>query len=288
MPYTRLPAEDPCFSHRGILAADVALQYPFHSEPSSAAPPYQESPPVRHPSPIPRHHVSARTISCFGVSGTPSGASIAPQPSFCIPPPHLPAWSPAPFSNSPYDHRLAMSSVSPERLDIQPVSVSRVSPVDYVQPPYTFPALRQDGLSDVPPIVHPPRPLVRTWICPRCRKPFRRPQDRKRHLLSHLPFWVGCSFGGCSWRGYRLDTFRKHWCREHRSSEVVPDESGSRLYDPGPLVDGIIGGAISIGDAESSAITWVRNVALSLDKDELFMDPWGRKGKSLKSSRKHP
>ncbi|KAH8993532.1 hypothetical protein EDB92DRAFT_417101 [Lactarius akahatsu] len=288
MSHASLPAEDSNFKPGGILTVDVDPQYPFHSEPSSTALRFQGSLPVGHPSPTPHHHVSARITSCPMASGTPFGASIAP-PSFCVTPPHIPVWSPAPFSYSPYDHRLAMSSVSPERLDIQPVSVSGVSAgkKNYVQSSYTFPTLRQGRLSDVPPIVHPSRPPLRNWLCPRCREPFRRPQDRNRHLLSHLPYWVACSYGGCSWRGYRLDAFRKHRDSEHRSTSQVPDENGSRLYDPGPLVDGIVRGSISIGDAENWAIRRIRNKALSLDNDELFMDPWGRKGKNLKSSRQH-
>ncbi len=171
---------------------------------------------------------------------------------------------------------------------IQPASVSRVSPESYVQPSYTIPALRQERISDVPPNEHPPRPPMRTWLCPRCRKPFRRPQDRKRHLQSHLPFWIGCSYDGCPWRGYRLDTFRKHWSSEHQSTSQVADESGSKLYDPGPLVEGIVRDSVSIGDAENWAVTRIREIASALGKQELLTDPWGRKGKrkDLKGSRR--
>ncbi len=169
---------------------------------------------------------------------------------------------------------------------VQPVSVSRVSPESYVQPPYTIPALPQDRISDVPLIVHPPRPSVRIWSCPLCHEPFRRPQDRNRHLPSHLPYWIGCSYDGCSWRGYRVDTFRKHWSSEHQSTSQVADESGSKLYDPGPLVEGIVRDSVSIGDAENWAVTRIREIASALSKQELLTDPWGRKGKrkNLKGS----
>ncbi|KAH9054298.1 hypothetical protein EDB87DRAFT_1689307 [Lactarius vividus] len=112
-----LPAEDSSVRPRGILTVDADLQYSFHSEPSSTAPPYQRRRPVGHPSPTPHHHVLTRITSCPRASGTPSGASIS-QPSFCVPP-HIPAWPPTPFRYSPYDLRLAMSLASPERLDIQ-------------------------------------------------------------------------------------------------------------------------------------------------------------------------
>ncbi|KAI9452210.1 hypothetical protein BJY52DRAFT_1226233 [Lactarius psammicola] len=280
MSYAPIMPEDSNFRPRGILTAD--LQYPFHHEPPSTVPPYQGNHPVGHPSLTP-HHVSERINFCPMVSDTPTGAFISP-PSFCTPPLHSPGWSPAPFSYPPYDPRLVMSSVSPARQDIQPVFASRVS---HVQPSCAIPALRQDRTSDVPLDVHPLRPPMRTWLCPCCREPFRCPQDRKRHLPLHLPLWISCSHDECSWRGYRLDAFRKHWHSEHQSTSQVPDESGSKLYDPWPLVERIAGGTVSIGDAGNLAVVWIKNIALSLDKQELLFDPWGRKGKNLKGSRKY-
>ncbi len=167
---------------------------------------------------------------------------------------------------------------------IQPVSVSRVSTAGHIQPSYTTPVLRRNRTSAAPPNAHlpSPKPFVR---CPVCNVESRRLQETKRHLLLHLPCWIVCSFDGCTWRGYRPDNFRKHLYDEHQSQSTGLDKHGYQLYDPWPLVAGIIGGSVSIGDAESWAITRIKNIALELDRQELLMDPWGRKGKNLKGSR---
>jgi len=52
---------------------------------------------------------------------------------------------------------------------------------------------------------------------------------------------------------------------------------GYQLYDPKPLVERIVKGSISIGDAEKHAITEVKEVALVLSKQEMLDDPSGRK-----------
>lgn len=272
----------PSFRPRGFFPVD-----PFHR--FFAAPPRHGNYPVAHP-PSTSQHVSAQATFRPTVSAAPSGPSVVTPASLRTLPPHHPGWSPTPLSYSPYDPRLAMSFAPPGRLDIQPVSVSRASPDGYVQPlaSYsTIPALRQDRISDVPLNVYPPpRPPVRKWLCPLCGEPYRRPQDRNRHIPSHLPYWICCSHDRCSWRGYRLDTFRKHWHSEHQSTGRMPDESGSTLYDPGPLVEGIVRGSVSVGAAENWAVTMIKKIAVTLDKQGLLTDPWGRKEKNLKGQAK--
>lgn len=131
--------------------------------------------------------------------------------------------------------------------------------------------------------MYPTRQLIRTWSCPLCCKPFRRRQDRDRHLPSHLPYWISCTYKGCSWRGYRLDAFRRHWYSEHKPTSLAPDdENGSKLYDPGPLIKKIIQNPISIGDAEFWAVSWVKEQAVALDRQDLLADLWGHKGKDMK------
>lgn len=120
--------------------------------------------------------------------------------------------------------------------------------------------------------------------CPLCLQKFSRRQDRDRHLPSHLPYWIGCSRNDCSWRGYRIDAFRKHWYCEHQST---PDEEGSKLYDPRPLTRKLVKNPTSIGDAEIQAISWVMGKAMTLCKQEFFADPWGHKRNS-KGFRQHP
>jgi hypothetical protein len=56
------------------------------------------------------------------------------------------------------------------------------------------------------------------------------------------------------------------------------DGHGYQLYDPKPLVEGVVKGSISIGDAEKRAITEVKGMALVLSRQELLDDPSGRKG----------
>ena len=84
-----------------------------------------------------------------------------------------------------------------------------------------------------------------------------------------------------------MDIFRKHWHNEHQSTNQVPDESGSKLYDPMPLVDDIVSGSISIEDAENWAVERIKKIAVILDKQALLTDPWGRKKKKLKGSRQY-
>ena len=46
--------------------------------------------------------------------------------------------------------------------------------------------------------------------CPICPASLGRLQDRKRHILSHLPHWLQCQAPDCSWRGDRWEHLRKH------------------------------------------------------------------------------
>ena len=169
---------------------------------------------------------------------------------------------------------------------IQPVSVSMASPQSYVQPSYS--ALHPDGIgvSDVPLNVYPPKQSIPS-SCPVCHKSFRRWQDRNRHLQSHLPYWIGCSFDSCSWRGYRIDIFKKHWYREHQPTSRPPDENGSKLYDPVPLVDRIVEGSVLIEDAENWAVERIKKIAVVLEKEVLLADPWGWKDKNWMDSRQY-
>jgi hypothetical protein len=120
------------------------------------------------------------------------------------------------------------------------------------------------------------KPILPCPLCPNL-KHFGRQQDRCRHLLSHLPYWISCSCSGCSWRGYRLDAFKRHWYSEHKSTNLAPDEDGSTLYNPKPLIRKIVQNPDSIGDAQIQAVSWVKEMAMVLCKQDLFADPWGHK-----------
>ncbi len=158
----------------------------------------------------------------------------------------------------------------------QPVFVSSSGPTGHVQSSHTIPVLRQNRTSAAPPNAHPPssKPLV---PCPVCGVPSRRAQERNRHLLSHLPYWIACSFDTCTWRGDRLDTFTKHLYDEHQTIRL--DEHGYWLYNPWPLVNGVVEGSISIEHAKQCAIAEVVNIASVIGKQELLGDPCGRKEK---------
>lgn len=118
---------------------------------------------------------------------------------------------------------------------------------------------------------------VRDWPCPICPSSFRRWQDQERHMLLHLPYWIYCPNPGCSWRGDRPDVFKKHWGADHPSSSQEPDKNGFTIYDPEPLIEGILEGSILIEEAQSRAVLEVRRRTQELDKLELWDNCWGRK-----------
>ncbi|KAH9059681.1 hypothetical protein EDB87DRAFT_1620901 [Lactarius vividus] len=172
----------------------------------------------------------------------------------------------------------------PKRVDIQPhpLSVSVISPEGRVQSPRTAPMRRRNETSAAPANAHPrsskPKPPVQ-WHCPvsGCGVLSVRPQERDRHLLSHLPFSIACLFGPCLWRGGRVDTFKKHLCSKHQIDE--PDGHGYWLYDPRPLVVGIVKGFISIEDATQVAIEKIEEMSLRIGRPEFLEDPSGPKRK---------
>ena len=160
---------------------------------------------------------------------------------------------------------------------IQPASVSRVNHERYIQPDAVH-THRRGRTSNHPLNMYPAKQTM--LLCPLCPKHFSRDQDRCRHLPSHLPYWIGCSCDGCSWRGYRLDAFRKHWYNEHKSANSVPDEDGSKLYNPKPLIRKIVQNPNSIRGVQTQAVSWVKNKATALCKQEFLADPWGHKRNS--------
>jgi hypothetical protein len=123
------------------------------------------------------------------------------------------------------------------------------------------------------------RARARFHPCPilDCPGSFRRPQDQKRHVLTHLPHWIHCSVPDCSWRGDRLSAFKRHWTDVHPSSSQELGEDQYKTYDPLPLVKKIVGRALSIQDAEKDALSMVRKKASELGRKELYENPWGRK-----------
>jgi hypothetical protein len=125
--------------------------------------------------------------------------------------------------------------------------------------------------------------------CPVCRTTFRRPQDRKRHMLIHLPCWLQCPLPGCAWRGDRWSNLDHHTRKYHSSlsSQIRnwKDDKNepSTIYDPWPLVEGIFKGEITSQNATQMAFNFVREKARKVDKLELWeVNFWGRKEKKAK------
>jgi hypothetical protein len=156
--------------------------------------------------------------------------------------------------------------------------------IDFMQPPCVIFSPPQDGIVPTTPI--PKKHEPRKWRCPAsgCSSSFVRIQERKRHLLSHLPLWIHCSYPSCSWKGDRLSAFRSHRNTKHPSSGQDSEKGHLILYDPFPLVKRIEEGTLSIHDARNHAMSMVKNKALELGLPGLYDNPWGRKGRRAQPS----
>ncbi|KAI9507417.1 hypothetical protein F5148DRAFT_1204911 [Russula earlei] len=161
------------------------------------------------------------------------------------------------------------------------------SSIGYIQPPCAVSTLPQGGAidSEVSPTQRS-RVSVRDCPCPvpGCKSSFFRPQEQRRHLLSHLPHWIRCPDPGCSWRGNRLGHFKRHRGRDHPSSIQDPDEDQYKIYNPQSMVEKIAKGSLLIQVAKSNAISMVIDKARKLGDLELRDNPWGRR---VRKTRKH-
>ena len=112
--------------------------------------------------------------------------------------------------------------------------------------------------------------------CPICAALLGRLQDRKRHMLSHLPHWLQCQAPGCPWRGDRWEHLRVHRLKVHPSSGQESDTRKSIIYDPLPLVKGITDNT-TFENAKTIAVSLVEVKAKELKKLELWGDLFGRR-----------
>ena len=151
----------------------------------------------------------------------------------------------------------------------------QVSSTGHVHPSFLAPILHRSKTSAASRRPPPQKPLV---PCPVsvCNVVSKRPQERDRHVLRHLPRSIVCSSDGCTWTGYRLDTFRKHLCNDHQFTTPGSRHGYYRLYDPSPLVDGIVDDSISLEDANERAI---KEINASVHTHEWLEVSSGRKGK---------
>jgi hypothetical protein len=120
-------------------------------------------------------------------------------------------------------------------------------------------------------------------MSPLCREPFLRRQERDRHELAHLPFFLHCPVAGCLWRGNRGNEFQKHWQQKdptHHSGRkqygCTPERSQIETFDPKEILDRIKNGAISLTEGQDQAILMVQVKSFELEKLDMMTHPWGR------------
>ena len=108
--------------------------------------------------------------------------------------------------------------------------------------------------------------------CPTCSADFVRPQDRERHLLSHLPSWIYCPFPLCTWTGYRVDALRRHWPHHnhHDPDNHILKREAFEIYNAPEFVDQIIAGTMTTDVAVDKALELVRAKALQLQRPSLL------------------
>ncbi|KAH9022562.1 hypothetical protein EDB85DRAFT_1995797 [Lactarius pseudohatsudake] len=163
----------------------------------------------------------------------------------------------------------------------QPVEqwTSTGSPV-YTHPQPNFPAPSSLIHSIVIPLSSTPVTRNR-WQCPICWESFPRRQERDRHELTHVPYFIHCPLPHCTWRGNRADLFKKHWqqvdhCSYHGYYGRAPERSQIETFNPSLILNQITNGSISPGEGEAQAIFLVQMKAHELQKQSMLMDPWGR------------
>ncbi|KAH8996532.1 hypothetical protein EDB86DRAFT_3243400 [Lactarius hatsudake] len=139
-------------------------------------------------------------------------------------------------------------------------------------------------------LIHVPKvPYMRLWIDdvePSCQNRSTRRQERDRHELVHVPYFIHCPLPHCAWRGNRADLFKKHWQQEdHRSYHEyygrTPEQGHIETFDPWVILKQIINGAISLREGEDQAIVSVQVKAYELQKSSMWLDPWGRNKRHL-------
>jgi hypothetical protein len=122
------------------------------------------------------------------------------------------------------------------------------------------------------------------WQCTVCLAEFARMQDRKRHLVTHLPPGIHCPYPHCSWTSYRAEAFRRHWKDEHSvTHNRIPRKKEFEIYDPLVLVDRITAGTMTIDVAEAIALEQIRAKANQLQKPSLLTRALDHLGNKLRA-----
>ncbi|KAH9164220.1 hypothetical protein EDB89DRAFT_2247309 [Lactarius sanguifluus] len=118
------------------------------------------------------------------------------------------------------------------------------------------------------------------WQCHICPESFPRWQDRDRHQLTHIPYFVHCPLPHCAWRGYRAGLSMKHWQREdhrgyHERYGHTPERSQIETYGPWEILNQMTNGTVSPSEGAVKAY--------EPQKKDVWMDPWGRSRKKTLS-----
>jgi hypothetical protein len=113
--------------------------------------------------------------------------------------------------------------------------------------------------------------------CPLCMLPFRRRQERNRHVETHMPYHLFCPSDRCQWRGGRGYDLKIHWLKSHADFGEAPQPKDCIIYMPRPLVQSVISGESTIESAIEIALKAVRIRAQELHKDDLWEEEWGRR-----------
>jgi hypothetical protein len=116
-------------------------------------------------------------------------------------------------------------------------------------------------------------------MCPEL-EPFPRKQERDRHELVHLPFYIHCPAPKCAWRGNRAKEFQKHWWQEdhrcyHEQFGCTPVRSQIETYNPKVILDRVKNGIISLLEGQNEAILLVQIQSYELQKFGMLSHPWG-------------
>jgi len=95
----------------------------------------------------------------------------------------------------------------------------------------------------------------------------------RHYQCFHLPYWIFCPFGGCTWRGGRVDEFNKHW-NAHQYDEK-PVEEQYQVYNGKLALDMIKEQGNDFPRIVRFALSLVEERALELGRPEWLKEPWG-------------
>jgi hypothetical protein len=96
-----------------------------------------------------------------------------------------------------------------------------------------------------------------------------RRQEFERHVREHLTHSWYCPRAGCGWRGHRNYLLQDHWRKRHQ--DVDPPSGEFLIFDPRGLVRQLINGETNIAQANREAKKLVRERAIQLGKQDLWV-----------------